>query len=146
MHTCVRAHSYKCMWHNVQQRPHAFAHMHVASVEHQHELLFFSPPRTKTGHKTNHALLNYFTRSFFKRKVRSIHGNLSTLGRLFSLPLIRSPPLHPGTNAIVYFLLLRLLHSLALTFTLLNWSETALIWGEECSVPLTEQQECRKNN
>lgn len=35
---------------------------------------------------------------------------------------------------------------MALTFTLLNWSETALIRGEECSVPLTEQQECRKNN
>lgn len=76
----------------------------------------------------------------------SSHGNLSTLGRPFSVPLIRSPPLHPWTNAIVYFLLLRLLHSLALTFTLLNWSETALIRGEECSVPLTEQQECRRNN
>lgn len=76
----------------------------------------------------------------------SIHGNLSTLGRPVSLPLIHSPPLHPWTNAIVYFLLLRLLHSLALTCTLLNWSETALIRGEECSVPLTEQQECRRNN
>lgn len=68
----------------------------------------------------------------------SIHGNLSTSGRPFSLLLlIRSPPLHPRTKAIVYFLPLRQLHSLALTFTLLNWSETALIRGEECSVPLT---------
>lgn len=73
-------------------------------------------------------------------------GILASRGGL-SLPLSSAlPRSHPWTNAIVYFLLLRLLHSLALTFTLLNWSETALIRGEECCVPLTEQQECRRNH
>ena len=103
---------------------------------------------TRKG-KRNHPLLKNFTRCSFTRR-ENLHGDPSASESLFSpLCTLPFPPSHhtPGPTQLSIFLLLRVSPFKGLSRLLRERAERPHLFpAQECSVPLTERQECRGRN